>query len=169
MGDAQAETDRDEPDRLVAWSLGAFHAATLVAVLVALGHTAGVLGGLLADLNTVVGLALYVLLWLLSWRATRAVLSRVTPATIETGATGEAIAWGAVGGAGTGVAVLVGIALVVVVPVIRRGGDVLSFGFILLVGGIVAAIIGAVVGGLFAVLDIAFFRLAARIGGSGVE
>lgn len=169
MGEARAKTDRDEPDRLVAWSLGAFHAATLVGVLVALGHTAGVLGGLLADLNTLAGLALYILLWLLSWRATRAVLSRVPPATIETGATGEAIAWGAVGGAGTGVVFLIGIVLVAVAPVILRGGDVLSVGFILLVGGIAAATVGAVVGGLFAVLDIAFFRLAARVGGPSPE
>lgn len=96
MADAEPEPKpkHDESESLIVWSLGAFHAATLVAVLVALGHTAGALGDLLGGLNTVVGLALYLFLWGLSWGATRSVLARVPPATIETGGVGAAVAWG---------------------------------------------------------------------------
>lgn len=173
MADAEAdhepEHEHDEPDALIAWSLGAFHAATLVAVLVALGHTAGALGDLLGGLNTVVGLALYLLLWGLSWGATRAVLARVPPAVIETGGTGAAVAWGALGGAGAGAAFLVGLVLVAVAPAILGSGEPLAVVFILSIGATAAAVVGAAVGGLFALLDVALFRLAGRVGGAGPE
>lgn len=161
---ADTEAEHDEPDQLIAWSLGAFHAATLVAVLVVLGHTAGALGNLLGGLNTVVGLALYLLLWGLSWSATRRVLARVPPATIKTGGAGAAVAWGALGGAGAGMAFLVGVVLVAIIPTLLGGIEPLSVVLILLIGGTVAAVVGAIVGGLFALVDVALFRLAGQVG-----
>lgn len=168
MGDAEPEpepeSEPDEPDQLVVWSLGAFHAAALVAILVALGHTAGALGDILGGLNTVVGLALYLFLWGLSWGATRGVLARVPPATIETGGAGAAVAWGALGGAGTGAAFLVSVVLVAVAPGILSRGEPLAVVTILSIGGFVAAVVGATIGGLFALVDVALFRLARRVG-----
>lgn len=173
MAEAEPEPEpkpkHDESESLIVWSLGAFHAATLVAVLVALGHTAGALGDLLGGLNTVVGLALYLLLWGLSWGATRSVLARVPPATIETGGVGAAVAWGALGGAGAGMAFLVGVVLVAIIPALLGGIEPLSVVLILLIGGTVAAVVGAIVGGLFALVDVALFRLAVRVGDPSPE
>lgn len=167
--DQTTGTEHEEPDRLIAWSLGAFHAATLVAVLVALGHANGSLGNLLDGLNTVVGLALYLLLWVLSWRASHGVLARVPPAKLERGGAGAALNWGLAGGAFSGMAFFVVIALVAIAPAILQTGEPLSFGIILFIGLGVAGIVGAFVGGLFALLDVALFRVAGRLGGSDPE
>ena len=52
------------------WALGSFHAAVLALLLVLLGFPGGGLGDALDGLNTAVGLAIFGLLWAISWWAT---------------------------------------------------------------------------------------------------
>ena len=58
-------------DRLVVWSLATFHTGLFMLVLVLLLHWGGALGGLLSTLNTLVGMAVYGLLWATNWWCTR--------------------------------------------------------------------------------------------------
>lgn len=162
------QPEHARPGPLVAWALGAFHAALLVAVLVGLGHAADALGEL-GDLNTAVGLALYLLLWVLSWGVSRRVLAEVPPARVaEPGGIRRALAWGVLGGAATGAGFLVAIVVVFVAPaLLLRGGEPLSVVLIALVGLPVAAVVGAVVGALFALLDVALIRGAGRLAAPG--
>lgn len=163
MAEAADDAPPDRADPLVAWGLGAFHAALLVAVLVWLGHAADALGEL-GDLNTAVGLALYLVLWVLSWRAGRRALAKTSPAGIaEPGGTRRALLWGALGGAATGTGFLAVVVLAFVVPALFRGAELLSVVLIALFGLPVAAAVGTVVGGLFALLDVALLRVAARL------
>lgn len=159
----QGSAERGAPDPLVAWALGAFHAALLVAVLVALGHAADALGEL-GDLNTAVGLALYLVLWVLSWGVGRRVLAEV-PASqaAEPDGLSRALRWGALGGAATGAGFLLVTVLVAFVPRALIGGEIVVVAYISLLGAVVAAAVGTVVGGLFALLDVALIRVAGRL------
>lgn len=155
--DGEGAVSGDGADPLVAWCLGAFHAAGLVAVAIWLLHAGGSLGNLLGGLNTAVGLVLYTVLWALSWVTTRMVLARID----VRGSPVDAVVWGALGGAGTGVAFL----LVVVVPVVIANlltdpGILEVLPFVLGAGGTVALLVGTVLGGLFAVVDLALIRIA---------
>lgn len=165
--DAGADTDAVESDPLVAWSLGAFHAAGLVALLIGLGHADGSLGDLLDGLNTATGLALYLVLWGLSWLTTGRVLERVDLSANP----GPAIWWGMVGGSVTGVAFLLVVGLGVILPNLLTDladiGQVAFLVVILSVGVLVAAIVGAVLGAAFAVVDLALYRLAGLVGAQG--
>lgn len=166
-GGGAVDGDRAGADPLVAWCLGAFHAAGLVAVAIWFLHAGGSLGNLLGGLNTAVGLVLYTVLWALSWVATRLVLARVD----VRGSPVDAVVWGALGGAGTGVAFL----LVVVVPVVLANlltdpGILRVLPFVLGAGGTVALLVGTVVGGLFAVVDLTLIRIADVVSvGGGVD
>jgi hypothetical protein len=132
---------------LRAWALASFHVATLVTVGVALAHAGGLVGDLLSGLGTLPGVALYLLLWVLTWRTNRRWLLAHGPP--ERDAVRPALAWGAVTGVGFLLCVLAALAVVLepadlVVLVIFAG-----------VGTPVAAVVGALVGGVFALVDAA--------------
>lgn len=165
--DADTSTDAVESDPLVAWGLGAFHAAALVALLIGLGHADGSLGDLLDGLNTAIGLSLYLVLWGLSWLTTGRVLERV-----DLGAnSGRTIGWGMVGGSVTGVAFFLVVALGVILPnFLTDGVDLGLVAFLVIflsVGVLVAALVGAVLGGVFAVVDLALYRFGGLVGAHG--
>lgn len=73
--------------RLLEWALGTFHTAFFFAVLALLLFLTGSLGNLLALLNTLIGVALYLALWLITYfctvQAARRILKPLAP-----GATG---------------------------------------------------------------------------------
>ena len=145
----------ERADPLGAWALASFHAAVLLVVPLAVSHVVvpDVVGDLLADLDTLVGVALYLVLWGSTWWSNRRYLascSLADPAhTLRTGAK-----WGAVTGLPLLGCVVVA-ALVVTNPV---------FALLLLVGGGLAALlVGAVVGTLLAGVDVVIDRTATRI------
>lgn len=70
----EAEHGRPPLPGLLTWSLGAFHTALFVAVLVALAYRSGGLGNLLGGLSTELGFAIYGALWLSVWWCTRRAL-----------------------------------------------------------------------------------------------
>lgn len=151
----------NEPDSLVVWGLSTFHAALLVAVLVTLLYVYAPLGKLLQGLSTIVGLAVYLVLWATTWWTTRAALRResVLEGATTIGVVEQGIAWGAI----TGVIFLLGIVLLVLTPQFLPQGYVVSLAFISAIGSVVAFVIGALVGGMFALIDVFLFRLTGLV------
>ena len=62
--------DAPRTERLLRWSLAAFHTTFLVAVLVVILYRAGSLGDGLAKLNTAAGLLTFGVLWATTWWST---------------------------------------------------------------------------------------------------
>ncbi|WP_254543181.1 hypothetical protein [Halomarina pelagica] len=146
------------PDSLLVWALGAFHAAFLVASLVALLHVTLSLGDLLRGLDTATGLALYLVLWATTWWTARAVLARATvgESVDRLALVKRGVLWGGV----AGVCFLLALVLVVLAPRLLVEGEFVALGLVTGIGVVIALVVGGLVGGLFALLDLLLFRLA---------
>jgi hypothetical protein len=148
----------DDPDidPLLVWALASFHAAILLVVPLALAHAVApvALGGLLGGLDTLVGVGLYLVLWGSTWWSNRRYLAASDfedgAATVRVGAR-----WGAVTGLPLLGCVVVA-ALVVANPLFAA--------LLLVVGGIAALLVGAVVGGVLAGVDVTLDRIARAVG-----
>jgi hypothetical protein len=141
-----------EEDPLLVWALASFHAALVLVVPLTAAHAvapSGV-GGLLAGLDTLVGVALYLVLWGSTWWSNRRYLAASEfddlRGTLRAGAK-----WGAVTGLPLFLCVVVA-ALLVTTPVFAA--------LLLVVGGLVALLVGGVVGATLAGVDVALDRLA---------
>jgi len=154
----------DDPPPTVelrAWALASFHVATLVAVGVGLLHAGGLVGDLLSGLGTLPGVALYLLLWGLTWRTNRRWLLAHGPP--GRGAVRPALTWGAV----TGVGFLLG--ALVALAVALEPADLVVLVIFAGVGAPVAAVVGAAVGGVFALVDAALCSFADAVVGAARE
>ena len=148
---------------LLVWALSAFHAALLVAVAVAALYAAGVLGDALAGVDTAVGVLAYGYLWAVTWGTNRATLRELDgdllagePAPVVLAV--AAAKWGGV----AGVLVFLPVFVVALVFVLGAGG-LDSLPFVLaggLFGGLLAAGVGAIVGGVFGLLDLGLLGAA---------
>lgn len=166
--DAVDATDAsdDEPAQvhsLLAWSLAAFHAALLVALVVGVLYLAGLAGNQLAALDTSVGVLAYLYLWGVTWWTNRRMLDAVgsgllTGSARPSAVLAEAMKWGAAAG------FLVFLPLLVLVLVLFVGaGGLEAIPFVVVgagVGSALSAGVGVVVGGSFALLDLLLVRLA---------
>lgn len=151
----------EEAQSLLAWSLASFHTALLVTLLLAGLYATGAAGELLAGLDTVVGLGLYAYLWAVTWWTNRRWLEAVGLAPAELPSeprmvVGVALRWGAV----AGLLFLVGPLVVLAGLFVVDGGlGILPFVVLAgLVGTLLAAAVGAFVGGMLATLDLALVR-----------
>jgi hypothetical protein len=147
--------DDDAPSattELRALALASFHVATLVAVGVGLLHAGSLVGDLLSGLGTLPGVALYLLLWLLTWRTNRRWLLAHGPPGWD--AVRPALTWGAV----TGVGFLLGV--LAALAVVLEPADLVVLVIFAGVGAPVAAVVGALVGGVFALVDAALDAVA---------
>jgi len=153
-----AELAATRPVSLVTWTLATFDTALFVLLGVLAAHASGDLAGLLAGLNTLVGVAVFCYLWALFVLAVRWVNGRV--------ALGDTpfrtlVLHGVAAGSVTGVAFLLGLFAVALVPTIQSGGVRLQAVLVvLLIGAGVAAVVGGVVGLVASLLDIAVYGLA---------
>ena len=161
----------DEPaphPLLLPWALGSFHAALLMLLLVTLAYARGALGGFLATLGTLPGLALYAWLWGLSAWGTRGALRDVRldapPRALLRDALGYAfVRGGLVGGlflAGVLVALLAWNLPRVTFSLPGAVATVMFGGF----GLAAACAVGALVGVLFGALDAGLLLAARRLG-----
>ncbi len=154
-GDAAAESADRPPlpaDPLLAWALGGFHAALLVAVGVLAIHLDGRAGYLLQGLSTAAGLAAYVFLWATAWWAVRAWLR-------DGGALLDGLKWGTA----NALVVFAGGYVVVFLPLAANGPSAIRLLVVALgVGALVAVTVGALVGALFALIDHGLLRLGRR-------
>lgn len=138
------------------WAVSSFNAALLVAVAVGLLYAVGGLGDRLAALDTSIGVVAYLYLWAVAWWTNRRWLEAVDPGLLSGQARAvdvsvDALRWGAVTGLLVFAPVFVGLALLV-------GGNagLAAVPFLLLgagVGGLLAAGVGAIVGGLLGLVD----------------
>ncbi len=143
---------------LVTWTLATFDTALFVLLGVLAAHASGGLADLLAGLNTLVGVAVFCYLWALFVLAVRWVHSRVAlgDATLQ-----PLVLHGVAAGCATGIAFLLGLFAVALVPTLQSGGVRLqAVLLVLLIGAGVAAVIGGVVGLVASLLDIAVYGLA---------
>lgn len=158
--DATALAGADDP--LVVTTLATFHVGLLVAALVAGLYLVGPLGELLAGLRTSLGLGLYLALWATTWWTNRRWFGTVAdpdgdaPASVVVGSAGK---WGGV----NGVAFFWTVFAVTFLPLAVLERDVVPALFVLVVGSLLALGIGAILGALFAALDLVLFGVADRL------
>lgn len=153
-------------DSLVVWALASFHTGLLVAVLVTALHLDGPIGDLLAGLSTTVGLVLYLGLWATTWWTNRRWLRALADPEIDSSTVLTGMKWGGVNGVCFfWVLVVVNVAQFINLENLAalEVGVAALFVFAGLVGSILALGIGGIVGSLFAILDLALVRVAARI------
>jgi len=152
---------------LQTWALATFDVALFVLVTVLAGHASGALADLLGGLSTLVGAAVFCVLWALFVLAVGWVRSRV-----ELSASLWTLALhGFAAGAMAGVAFLSGLVAVLAVRSIVGGlvsrtatlSAVGGVALILLLGVAVASAVGGVIGLLVGVLDGLCVRLADRV------
>ncbi|EMA33596.1 hypothetical protein [Haloarcula japonica] len=153
-----AERADARPVSLVTWTLATFDTALFVLLGVLAAHASGGLADLLAGLNTLVGVAVFCYLWALFVLAVRWIHRRVS---LDSAGVSTLALHGTAAGSVAGVAFLLGLFAVVLVPTIQSGGVRLqAVLLVLLIGAGVAAVVGSVVGLLASVLDIAVYGLA---------
>ncbi|MPZ14016.1 MAG: hypothetical protein GEU73_06265 [Chloroflexi bacterium] len=168
-------------NRLLDWALGTFHAGLFVLTIVVALYRAGGLDDLLGGLNTLLGLAIYGLLWVVTEWTTRRALRGVEWRELAVRDPGELLSRGLGWGGVTGVLLLLVPAVILVIVAVpvqiagmaRMGLDrgprilveALQFLFVgagaLLIAFSVAFIVGAIVGAVFALVD-ALVLAAAR-------
>lgn len=154
----EAELAATRPVSLVTWTLATFDTALFVLLGVLAAHASGSLADLLDGLNTLAGVAVFCYLWALFVLAVRWVNSRVAlgGAPLRT-----LVLHGVAAGCVTGVAFLLGLFAVALVPTIQSGGvRPQAVLVVLLIGAGVAAVVGGVVGLLASLLDTAVYGLA---------
>ena len=155
-------------DRLTVWCLASFNVAALTVVGVLSLHTLGDLGDLLAGLDTVTGLALYLALWVLTLWTNRRALAGVRAFGSGPGLrplAGRSFGWGAA----TGVAFLWAIVAIVYLPDAPGPGSLLAAALgvlgVLLLASAFAALVGALVGLVVGALDLLLLRTARAVAG----
>lgn len=154
-----------DPDPLVAFAAGSVHAALVMVALLGLLHGSGNLGDALGGLGTLPGAAAYLALWAVAWWTTR----RGVAAAVERGGrVRDALVAGLTWGSVAGVTFLLAVAGVAgLVLALTEPADVLSVVLFVGIGAAIAAVVGSVVGGLLALVDVALLGVAIRVLGGG--
>ncbi|MDS0220532.1 hypothetical protein NDI54_04105 [Haloarcula sp. S1AR25-5A] len=153
-----AERTDAGPVSLVAWTLATFDTALFVLLGVLAAHASGGLADLLAGLNTLVGVAVFCYLWALFVLAVRWVHGRTS---LDSAGVRTLVSHGVAAGSVAGVAFLLGLVTVALVPTLQGGGVRLqAVLLVLLIGAGLAAVVGGIVGLLASLLDITMYRLA---------
>lgn len=162
-GTAAVEGASRDVSSLLAWSFAAFHAALLVALVVAVLFALGLAGNQLAALDTSLGLVAYLYLWAVTWWTNRRMVAAVGSGLLAGSASRsdvlvEAMKWGGVAGL---LVFLPAFAVVALLVVAQGGLEAVSFLlFAAVVGSIVAGGLGVLVGALYALLDLLLVGIA---------
>ena len=168
-------------DRLLVWALGTFHTTFFFALFVAALYLNGAIATLLAALNTLLGSAVYALLWTTTWLTTRGAWRALHWQSLEDPLDvprllATATLFGGLNGVlFLSVLALVGIPIVlgaVAVQAVQQGrpeqlaqlipATVLLL-FALAIAEVVAFVLGAFVGLLFAIVDGLLLSAATRV------
>ncbi len=153
--------------RLLEWSLGAFHTSLFFWLFTIILYLTGVLGNLLASLNTLVGVIVFVFLWATTWFSTRLVVRQV----VSTGdwsarkiPLGRTLALAMLGGGINGLvffavplllaAIVIAVAVIASRSLTDVGSLLFAFGSSAIIGSALAFFIGAIFGLVFAFLDL---------------
>ncbi len=161
--------------RLLEWSLATFHTSFFFAVLILIAYLGGGLASLLASLNTLVGTAIFLVFWAITWFCTRRAIRSVVKSDqllpIGSNEIRTAFLHGPLWGAVNGVVFLLVLAISTTIYAIfyallnasrvespeALAGSLIAVVFILPFalgfGTPIAFIVGAVFGFLFALID----------------
>ena len=155
---------------MIAFSLGTFHAVTFLVAAVLVLHVTNALVGVLTSLNTVTGLVLFVALWATTTWSTGRVLRDVGKLRVSLSAPiGAVVVRSLRAGALNGVLFLVCAAVILALSALTTGqGDsitvfVVGALFFVPVGLLAAATIGAILGLLFAAIDLLQLWVTGRL------
>ncbi len=153
------KTQQPDLDRLVVWALATFHASLFMLVALLFLHWQDVLRNILPTLNTAVGLGLFVLLWAITWWTTRRAVAVMED---DSDIVRRAARWGGVNGVlFLAIAIALGaVGLAVTEPSARSFQLLGGVAFFLTVGSLFAFAIGAVVGSVLGLIDLALLRVA---------
>lgn len=169
--------DKRSIGECLSWSLGSFHAAALLMLVLAFAWMGGGLGRFLAETGSALGIASYTALFLAAWAGTRAALARMVterPASLRYGV--RTLGDSAFGGILAAIGFLAFLILASVVSILVAGADDLEtmgerLGAAVLVvvvvlglfGGAVASGVGAIIGAIAGLIDGATVELAWRL------
>jgi hypothetical protein len=160
MGERLRRIDPRVPSASVTVALATFHTSLLVLVVLGLVYFDGGLGDALDDLNTVVGLGLFVDLWLITWMTTAEALRRIGWPSLVRRA--DLLPQSMVWGGWTGVATVVGavpIAIIVapIYALVSGDADTVGVAVIAVPAAAIASpfafAVGAFIGMLIGVTD----------------
>jgi hypothetical protein len=157
-------------DRFVTFTLGTFHTVIFIVSAVLVLHLSGALVGLLTGLNTLTGLALFAALWATTtWSTGRAIRDVGAPVLATRAPIGAVVTRAARSGALNGVIFLAAAAVILALSALLTGqGDsigifILGGFFVVLVGVLAGATIGAILGVLFAAIDLVHLWAVGRL------
>lgn len=152
-----------DPVSLLAWCLATFHTALLVSLFVIGFYLVGAAGDVLRGLETAVGIVVYLYLWGVTWWTHRRWLDAhgvalITGRPDPRAVTVDALKWGGVTGLLFFVGVLVPSAVVLVAS---NGFETIPLVVLAtVVGTLLSFVVGAVVGMVFALLDLLLVRVS---------
>ena len=139
------------------WSLTTFHTASFVAAAVIGLHIRGALLTALSRLDTSLGVASFLSLWALTWYATRAGVRQMGP-RIEAASSATIVFSTTVAGGLNGVGILAIVPVLAVMSAVSYGvlralGALPVLFLFVVIGGVLAFTIGAVVGLIYGLID----------------
>ena len=156
-----------ERDRVVAWALGTFHAASLVILLVLPLYLSGGLTSVLTSLSTASGLALFGALWLTTvWSTHHAPHGALGTGLKLSVPLREVIIRAVLRGGLNGLAFLAFLAVILGISAVLNGqlASVITLvvvgGLVFAFGAVIAYLVGGLLGGLFACIDIGLISLS---------
>jgi hypothetical protein len=162
-----------DSERFVTFAFGTFHTVIFIVTAVLVLHLSGALVGLLTGLNTLTGLALFAALWATTtWSTGRAIRGVGGPVLATRTPIGAVVTRAARSGALNGVLFLAAAAVILALSTLLAGqGEsigVFIFGgfFVVLVGTLAGATIGAILGVLFAAIDLVHLWAVGRLVGA---
>jgi hypothetical protein len=158
--------DTDDAFSLRLWSLATFHTVSFMVCLAVGVHLRGTLAAALKPLDTRTGFGFFLILWVITWFATRAGLRQMKSA-VEDASAATIVFSTTVAGGWNGAGVWMVIMIAVVGSAFVGAGRTLALipasflGTVL--GGVLAFTVGAVVGLVYGLTDVLLLRLSARL------
>ena len=157
-------------ERFVTFTFGTFHTVIFIVTAVLVLHLSGALVGLLTGLNTLTGLALFAALWATTtWSTGRAIRGVGGPILATRTPIGAVVSRAARSGALNGVLFIATAAVILAMSALLTGqGDsigvfVLGGFFVVLVAILAGSTIGAILGVLFAAIDLVHLWAVGRL------
>jgi len=160
---ATAETAAPETPTppLTVWTLSTGNTVLFVLALVLPSYASGGLSDVLPNLNTALGVGIFLYLWIVVWTTTRWLLGQVDP---DEDSLARLALWGGACGAFDGIVFLLGIVLGLGLPAaLVTSLQLLSIALFAAIGTPIAAVVGAVVGLVALVVDLAVLWVADRV------
>ncbi len=170
--------DEARPTRLLEWALATFHTTFFFLLFVIPVYLSGNLGQVLSSLNTLVGVAIFVVLWVATTVCTSQVVRQVAPSVLEhpladPPATFWVVLRSAFWGAVNGFLFLIGLLAILffvfltsLLPVLFSPeivGVIVLAGIYVSIASGVALMTGGVIGFVFALLDFLILGIAGAV------